>query len=224
MASSAFPAVLVGLFIGLGLWIIDRRFAPAFAESAGFDRKDVRSGPGLAAYLVGSPAIAYALLSVRSNLGSALIYQAIVVAILLWVASIDWRWRIIPNRIVYPSTLAAIVLSPLAQTGPLLHAVSASLIGLGVSGGVFLLFFLLSILIYRRASAFGAGDVKLAGFVGAALGYPSAVAAVFIATFAGAIFAVAWGVIHRSRKAGFPYGPAIVAGAIVALLVYSVGR
>jgi len=219
VAANLVLAIVCGFVAGVGLWRVDRRLAPRFAESAGFDPASVVPNLAIGAYLIPSVPIAVVLLSVRDGIGVRLAYQAVVATVLLWVASIDWRWRIIPNRITYLAVPIAFLPSPLAHSGSALHAYEFALIGFVTAGGIFALFFLLSVLIYHHGGAFGLGDVKLAAFVGVALGYPAAIAAVFFATFAGALFALAWGVAYRSRKAGFPYGPAIAAGAILAMLV-----
>jgi prepilin signal peptidase PulO-like enzyme (type II secretory pathway) len=221
--SKVFVALAFGLLLGGLAWRLDRRFSPLFAETAGAQPNEVTSGTLIATYLIVSTPLALILLTIREGIGSLFVYRAVVVAILLWIASIDWRWRIIPNRIVYPSSGVALMLSPLAQPGALIHAYEFALLGFIVAGSIFLLFFLLGILIYRHADAFGLGDVKLAAFVGVALGYPAAAAAVILATFAGAVLALGWWIAYRSRKVGFPYGPAIVAGAILAMLVAPTG-
>ena len=219
MSLTLMTAVAAGLVVGGFVLVLDRRFARHFAETSGDSLTSAQFSPVLAICLVASLIAAYSLLSVRESIGMGTVYRGVFVAVLVWIASIDWRWRIIPNRLVYPSTVMALALCPIAQPGPLSLAYRSALVGLFVAGGLFLFFFLLSVLIYHRPGAFGLGDVKLAGFVGAALGFPSALAAVILATFAGALLALAWGVISRNRKAGFPYGPAIVVGAVLAMLI-----
>ncbi len=212
-------SIVSGLSLGLCTWLLDRRLAPRFASTAGYATEKATSGWGVAAYLVLSLSLATLLLATRYPLSVYLIYVVIVVATLIWIASIDWRWRIIPNLVVYPASLAALLLSPLTKPGPAAQALLNTLLGFVVSGGIFLLFYLLGVLLYRRTDAFGLGDVKLAGFVGIAVGYPGAMAAAVLATFAGAILALGWGLAYRSHKVGFPYGPAIVVGALAALLI-----
>lgn len=216
-------AIALGLLAATCTWLLDRRLAPRFAETAGDDPETASSSWVVAVFLALSTPVACLLLAARYDFGPRLIFLEIVTAILLWIASIDWRWRIIPNRIVYPASLVALVLGPAMKSGPMTYAILYSLIGFVASGGIFLLFYLLGVLLYRRGDAFGLGDVKLAAFVGIALGYPGAVAAVFLATLAGAILAVGWGIVYRSHKVGFPYGPAIVIGAIAAMLVAPTG-
>lgn len=198
---------------------LDARFAGRFAISAGAPSSSTRLSPVLALGIFAGIVCGYALLSFEESTVLGAVYRGVLVAALVWIASIDCRWRIIPNQLVYPSTVLALLLCPLVQPGPLAVAYRSAMLGFLVAGGVFLMFFLLSVLIYRRAGAFGLGDVKLAAFVGAALGFPSALVAVLLSTFAGAILAIVWGVVSRDRKAGFPYGPAIVVGAILAMLI-----
>lgn len=219
MAEAAPLAVLYGLITGAATCILDRRLARVFARTAGFPAESGVSGTVEAAFLISSALIANLLLALRHPSAAWAAYEAIFVAILAWAASIDWRWRIIPNAITYPASVAALAVAPVVRPEAASRAIESALLGLGASGGVFLLFFLLSVAIYRHPGAFGLGDVKLAAVVGLALGYPAAVVAVFFATAAGAVLAIAWGIASRDRKAGFPYGPAIATGAFLALLV-----
>ena len=219
MTVTATFAIVSGLVLGVCLWLLDRRLAPCFASIAGCAAECAPSGWGVALYLAVSVPLATFLLATRYQASAYLLYLVVVGATLLWIASIDWRWRIIPNRVVYPASLAALLLSPVAKPGPPVQALLNTLIGFVVSGGIFLLFYLLGVLLYRRADAFGLGDVKLAGFVGIAVGYPGAVAATLLATVAGAVLALGWGLAYRSPKVGFPYGPAIVVGALATMLI-----
>ncbi|MGH2457408.1 MAG: prepilin peptidase [Chloroflexota bacterium] len=212
-----------GLLAGVVLAVLDGRFAGRFAASAEASPAAARPSPVLLASLLLGTAVPFAVLSLHESPGPGAVYRGVVVAVLVWIATIDWRWRIIPNRLVYLATACALVASPIARPGPALLAYALALLGCFVAGGVFLLFFLLSLLIYRRAGAFGLGDVKLAAFVGAAVGFPAALSAVVLATVVGAILALAWALASGSRKTGFPYGPAIAAGAILAMLIAPTG-
>lgn len=214
------PAIWVGMggVTGVILWLLDRRYAGCFAESAGAITP-ATAGPTTVAFLLASPVLVDLTVIAPLSPGARGISLALAVATWLWIATIDWRWRIIPNRIVYPSALLALAASPVTHPGSIVEALGSSLLGFTVAGGVFLLFFLLSVLIYRQGGAFGAGDVKLAAYVGIVVGFPAAATAVLAATFVGALLAIGWGIARRSRKADFPYGPAIVIGAIAALLV-----
>jgi len=72
--------------------------------------------------------------------------------------------------------------------------------------------------------AFGAGDVKLALFIGLVTGLPGVIFALVIGIFLGGLFAGAyllWMVLVRRRYSAFtaiPYGPFLVVGALVMML------
>jgi leader peptidase (prepilin peptidase)/N-methyltransferase len=65
----------------------------------------------------------------------------------------------------------------------------------------------------------GLGDLKLAAFLGGVLGFPLIIAGLMIAFMAGGLVALALLALRlRGLKGAMPYGPALVAGATVALL------
>ena len=138
-----------------------------------------------------------------------------VVGVLL--AVIDLEHRLLPNRIVLPAIAVGAVLLTLAAVGghgwaQLRTAVLGAVI-------LFVLFLALALL---TPSGLGMGDVKLAGLLGLYLGWlgmgPLAVGAVagFVVQ---AVLAV---VLLIGRKVGLkgelPFGPALLAGAAIAIL------
>jgi leader peptidase (prepilin peptidase)/N-methyltransferase len=150
-------------------------------------------------------------------------FRAAVVApflsLMLTVAVIDARFRIVPNRIVYPALLlfaAAIVVgdlavarvdAPRAALGMLAYSLPLFLMALAVPHGM------------------GMGDVKLVGLIGLVLGslglaYVAVAAGVgILAGGLGAIFAVV--ALRYGRKAQMPFGPFLAGGAVVAALAGS---
>lgn len=132
--------------------------------------------------------------------------NALGCAVVVAVTVTDLERRIVPNRIVLPALAVALVV----QT---IHDPSVEWIvsALGAGG-----FFLLLALV--NPAGLGMGDVKLAAFLGAWLGYPVAVA-LFVGSLLGVIPAVV--VLARrgaeGRKTTLPYVPALAAGAIVGL-------
>jgi leader peptidase (prepilin peptidase)/N-methyltransferase len=141
---------------------------------------------------------------------------AIFLALMVAIALIDARHRIVPNRIVYPSLLilAPAVLvadlldlgvdAPRAFVGMLAYAVPLFLVAFAVPGGM------------------GMGDVKLAALIGLALGglglsYVAVAAGVgVVGGGVGALLAIA--IFRVGRKQQMPFGPFLAAGAAVALL------
>jgi leader peptidase (prepilin peptidase)/N-methyltransferase len=141
---------------------------------------------------------------------------AAFLGLMLAIALIDARHRIVPNLIVYPALVvfaAAVVLgdlldagidAPRAGIGMLAYAVPLLAVAFAVPGGM------------------GMGDVKLAALIGLALGglglaYVAVAAAVgVVGGGVAAVLAIA--VFRIGRRQHMPFGPYLAAGAVVALL------
>ena len=140
-----------------------------------------------------------------------LAWQLPLAAVLVALAAIDLDIQQLPNKIVYPAGIWALVSALLIRTGDVPEL-------LAWGAGAFL-FFLIAALIYP--AGMGMGDVKLAGVMGLYLG-SSVVAAMLVAFLAGT--AVGIGIMARhgvaaGRKMGVPFGLFLALGGIVALLV-----
>jgi leader peptidase (prepilin peptidase) / N-methyltransferase len=127
-------------------------------------------------------------------------------AVLVVISAIDLEHKIIPNRIVVPAFGVVLV----AQT--LLHpSLEWTLAALGAC-----LFLLLAAVAYP--AGMGMGDVKLALLLGAMLGRT-----VPVGLMLGMVIALVPSVIllarhgAKARKMGFPFGPFLALGAILAL-------
>lgn len=122
----------------------------------------------------------------------------------------------IPNRILYPSTIVAAVLlsGAAAADGHLPWLVR------GFEGGV-AYFGLLFVVALAARGGFGMGDVKLAFLLGLFLTYASwgtLVVGVFLAFVVGGVVAVGLLVTKvRGRKDPIAFGPALIAGAWIAI-------
>jgi leader peptidase (prepilin peptidase)/N-methyltransferase len=86
---------------------------------------------------------------------------AFVIAILVVLSWYDLRLRIIPNRIVLPAWALVLAFELLLRPGDWVEWIAAST----AAAGLFLLPALVS------PAGLGMGDVKLAGLIGATLGY-----------------------------------------------------
>ena len=152
--------------------------------------------------------------SAVSSLAAFLYLAAISVAL----AIIDLESHKLPNRIVLPAYGVAIVLLSAASLlagnfDSLLHGA----IGLAV---MFAAYFAMA-LVYPGGMGFG--DVKLAGVLGLYLGWTSWAAlavGAFAAFVLGAAFSVVLLILRRAnRKSGIPFGPWMLLGCWVGLLV-----
>jgi len=92
-----------------------------------------------------------------------------------------------------------------------------SVVGILACGGVFVAIALVSYYIFKK-EAMGGGDIKLAAAVGANLALGPAMLSFLLAVFLGSVIGI--GLIaagRKTRKDYVPFGPMMVAGAIVAI-------
>jgi leader peptidase (prepilin peptidase)/N-methyltransferase len=147
-----------------------------------------------------------------------LVAYLVLTAALLALAVIDLETYLLPNRIVYPLTVAMLVLMPLG----LLADDDAGAIGRGLLAGViaFAAFFVLHLVSPR---SMGFGDVKLSFTLGLSLGcvgWGEMVLGLFLGFLYGAVIGIVLiTVSRRGRGQAVPFGPFLAAGAITALLV-----
>lgn len=139
----------------------------------------------------------------------AIVLDELLVLTLVPVALIDLDHQIIPNRILAPAAIAAIV------AGTVTHptGVPEQLIA-GAAAALFLLIFALA-----YPAGMGMGDVKLAGVLGLFLGRSVGVAilmALVIGVAVGIGLIVRLGAAH-GRKVKVPFGPFLAAGAVIAI-------
>jgi leader peptidase (prepilin peptidase)/N-methyltransferase len=130
--------------------------------------------------------------------------------VLVPLALIDLDTHLLPNRILLPAAVAAVVLGVLLDRSGEIERLLAGLL----AGG----FFLLTAIAYPRGM--GLGDVKLAAVLGLFLGRDVAAALAF-ALVAGVLAGVV--VMRRKgiaegRKQAVPFGPFLALGAVFALL------
>jgi leader peptidase (prepilin peptidase) / N-methyltransferase len=133
-------------------------------------------------------------------------------ALLIAVAAIDLEHRIVPNRLLAPAAVWAVVAWAVVDLDFLPEA-----LGAGVGAFTFLL---LAALAYP--AGMGMGDVKLAGVMGLYLGL-SVIPALLVAFLTGAVVGIA--MIARqgaaARKQGVPFAPFMALGGLVGVLAGS---
>ncbi len=156
--------------------------------------------------------------------GAALRFERILAAammgpflgLMLAVALIDARTRIIPNRLVYPALIGfplVIVAGWLVGGGVSLPRASLGFLAYG--GSLFVV-----ALISPRGM--GMGDVKLAALIGlvlGSLGVRYAIIAALSGILLGGLGAMVALAMGAGRKQAIPFGPFLAAGALVAAFV-----
>jgi prepilin signal peptidase PulO-like enzyme (type II secretory pathway) len=129
----------------------------------------------------------------------------------------DLKWFLLPNRILYPSGVAAFIMTLIAiinASSPataLLNAILAVAIG----GGIFYVLFQAS-----KGKWIGGGDVKLGWLLGLVAGTPGrAVLFIFIGSVLGSLVSVPLLANGRMKRTSvIPFGPFLIAGLIITVL------
>ena len=177
---------------------------------------DIAALPHLALALALSSAAVGAAMALALGWTGALLYLAPLAPVGVVLLVIDWRTTLLPSRIIQPTYVVIAVLIPLAA---LVDQDLSSLYRAGwgwlVIGGWFWIFWWLF-------SAWGFGDVRLSWVLGPALGYlgwSEMLMGLALMVFVGGIGGLVLAIVHRSLRRRFPYGPFMLVGALLAVLV-----
>ena len=159
-------------------------------------------------------ALLFALLCWHYGLGPQLPMALIYACIFLVVFVIDLEHGLILDIVVYPGMVLAFVFSFFwPELGwPSLGVLSA-LLGGAIGFSLMLVPYLVS------GGGMGGGDVKLAGLIGLATGFPYVLIALLLAIISAGVLAIALiASRRRTRKQTIPFGPFLAAAAMVTLV------
>ena len=160
----------------------------------------------------------FVVMALRTGLDWALPAYLYLAAVGLALALIDIDVKRLPNALTYPSYPVALVLLGAAA---LLGSDSGSL-GRALLGGL-AAFALYAVLVLVYPAGMGLGDVKLSGVLGLYLGWlgwGELVAGLFLGFLLGGVFGIGVMVVGGGgRKTKVPFGPFMLLGALVAILV-----
>ena len=142
----------------------------------------------------------------------------ILVPMLICAFIIDYRLKIIPNRLNLSLFEIGLVLTFIQGITNINIAIDM-LLGMCVGGGIFLFITLVGGLIAGK-EAMGFGDVKLMGALGLFFGWRTIIIVSLIAFLLGAIIGVGL-ILFKKKKSDeyIPFGPFIVIAAITAIFV-----
>ncbi len=148
-------------------------------------------------------------MSLDLNLLGQLALSVVYLIVLVVVSYTDLRWRRIPNRLIYPAILLALLAALLTP----------NLAGALVGGLIGALLFGVPTLILGSSRA-GAGDAKLALFMGLVLTFPIVLYAIALACL-GSLLVIVPGVFLKrwNRKTVIPFGPFLAGATCVFLLL-----
>lgn len=152
---------------------------------------------------------------IRFGFHPAVVPYLVLFSVLLELSVIDLEQYILPNRIVYPAILFALVSLPVVA---ILVGRPRAIVGLLVGGVGYFLFLFIPAIIYPKGMGFG--DVKLAllmglylGWIHPALALPALVLASVIGLLAGVVL-----LVRRGKSRPYPFGPWLALGCILAIL------
>ncbi len=142
------------------------------------------------------------------------LYSAFV-SLLIVVSFIDIGHYIIPDVITYPGIPAGILASWfITDTG-----LKNSLIGAGL-GFFFLLFVAAGYKLLTKKDGMGGGDIKLAGMIGAFLGWDGVIFTILLGSLTGAVIGSIFLILNKKNsQTPVPFGPFLSFGAVVFLLI-----
>lgn len=153
-------------------------------------------------------AAVYAFLYNRYGLTGHLMLISAYMAFFILVTVTDLEHRLILNRIIVPAILLALVAGLFTPDLNWKQALVGGLVGFGFFYAVAMLY----------PGGMGAGDVKLAAFIGLITGFPVVIVALLVTILAGGLISLLLVVTRiRSMRDAIPYGPFLVIGGVFAL-------
>lgn len=136
-------------------------------------------------------------------------FAAGVIPLFLAISAVDLATRRIPNRALVIGTAAVVSAALWSPSGSYLFSILGGIAGLAIGIVAF---------VAGGGRALGAGDAKLAAFIGASVGLRLVIQAIIYGTLLGGLAAVAI-LVTRRKNATFAYGPYLALGAIITLLL-----
>jgi leader peptidase (prepilin peptidase)/N-methyltransferase len=144
----------------------------------------------------------------------------LLVPVLLLLAAVDWRTRLLPRVVVLPTTgvlLALLLLEWLVTSNS--EVLVRAVIGMLAARSLFWMLW------FVRRAGMGFGDVRLAALLGlvlARLGWMHWIVGLYAGLVLFAVFGIGLAVVRRDRstlKKAYPFGPFMIGGALVGVLL-----
>jgi len=176
---------------------------------------DIAAVPHLSSWIAAASGLIGASFGLVQGWTGALLYLVPLVPIGVVLMVIDWRTTLLPTRIIHPAYVLLAVVIPLAALVDRdLDALLRAGAGWLVVGGWFWVF-------WYFVNAWGFGDVRLSRVLGPALGYlgwSEMLMGLGLMVIVGGLGGAVLGIVHRSLRRRFPYGPFMLVGAVLAVL------
>lgn len=173
--------------------------------------------PGKLFYVELVSGVIYAFLywkyGLTPELGAMIFYAALFTIIFM----VDLEKNVILNKVVYPAMAIAVILGVLGIQPELPQWPVEGIANIAMGGGVGFLFFFVVAMASR--GGMGWGDVKLAGLIGLATGFPMVLVAIVLgAVLGGIVGVVLMAVKKKGMKSLIPFGPFLSVATMVTLI------
>jgi prepilin signal peptidase PulO-like enzyme (type II secretory pathway) len=145
--------------------------------------------------------------------GIKVVYLILISAVLLVVATVDFRYYLIPTTLVFAASLLALFYDFFSY-GP---GEFAQFVFAAFAAAVFFG----AIVLVTRGRGMGSGDIVLGFLIGMVLGFAQMVLAIFMAFVIGAVVAILLVILGRKKfKQAIAFGPFMILGFYIALWFY----
>lgn len=150
---------------------------------------------------------------IHYNLSIGLFFYIFFFCSLIVISGIDFSHQIIPDIISMPGMLIGLVFQVINGT------FMTGLIGLIFGGGLILLIRVIGGRVYKK-EVMGMGDVYLAAMIGAFVGFPLIIPAIFMGALIGSILGIIYIIsTHQSSESPLPFGPFLSSGGILVIIL-----
>lgn len=141
-------------------------------------------------------------------------FIAIFFIILIVISGIDFTHQVIPDIFSIPGIFVGLVYQFIN------HNFLSGLVGAFFGGGIIFLIRVLGGWAYKK-EVMGMGDVYLVALIGAFVGFPMIIPAIFIAALIGTIFGIMYlAITHQSKDNPIPFGPFLSAGGAIVIIFH----
>lgn len=135
--------------------------------------------------------------------------------LLIVISGIDFTHQLIPDILSIPGIFIGLVYQFLN------HNFLPGLVGALFGGGLILLIRGIGGWAYKK-EVMGMGDVYLVALIGAFVGFPLIIPAIFIAALIGTIFGILYlAITHQNKDNPIPFGPFLSAGGVIVVILHN---
>jgi leader peptidase (prepilin peptidase) / N-methyltransferase len=162
--------------------------------------------------------VLFILALMKFGLGWPLAGALISISVFIIIIIVDMEQGLLPHLIVYPAIVIVMIIAGINSFVGLQPDLLSALMGFSLGAGLFLLLWGMPKLFHKTIMGFG--DVGAAGLIGASVGFPLVMIALYLAIFTGGITVVVL-LALRMRKVSDPihFGLYLALGAIGTILV-----